>query len=296
MEAEAQPHCFRPTNHERPRGAPDYPGEMIMRTLRCFTVLAMVPLSLATAVFVQAQAAPSLQDLLKTQYKVTTTGSDAEGFKVIEAGTVLTLKKGGVIATPQAAPGQYRINPFQKMCSNTFKNGNLSTGRGCAMTTEGAHYLGKGSKLYLTKMEVKSKENKISFNLIECDTCNGAQAPSSMKSTVTFEFADKFLDTAEPGQIVDVINQVLEPDTSASTAAPQAAEPQPAVAQAPPPQAPAPAPAGPPPTVQIGDTPQQVIAILGNPIVVLPGANGKKIYKYKDFKVIFVGGKVAEVD
>jgi hypothetical protein len=122
-----------------------------------------------------------------------------------------------------------------------------------------------------------------------------------MKSTVTFEFADKFLDTAEPGQVSDVINQVLEPDAAATKAAASGEQQQPAQADAQPAAAapapaPAPAPEGPPPTVKVGDTPQQVIAILGNPQVVLPGVGGKQIYKYKDFKVIFVGGKVAEVD
>jgi len=260
-----------------------------MRTLRCCAVFATMSLSLAAAA--HGQAGPSLQDLLKTQYKITTTGNDAEGFKIIEPGTVLTLKKSGALATPQMQMSQPKFNPFVKLCGTTFKNGNLTGGKGCAMTAEGAKYLNKGSKLYITKMEVKSKDNKITFNLVECDTCNGVQTPSSMKSTINFEFADKFLDTAEPGQIVDVISQVLEPDTgagAAADAAPQPAAEQPAAAQA--------APAGPPPTVQVGDTPDKVIAILGNPVVVLPGAGGKQIYKYKDFKVIFVGGKVAEVD
>lgn len=258
-----------------------------MRTIRCTTVLALISVSLTVAA--HTQGAPSLQDLLKTQYKTTTTGSDVEGFKIIQAGTVLTLMKPGVIALPQPPAGQIRFDPFGKMCNSTFKNGNLTGGNRCPMAAEAAKYLEKGSKVYLTKMEVKSKENKITFNLIECDSCNGAQAFSSMKSTITFEFASNFLDTAEPGQVVDVISQVLSLDGSASAAPPEPA-PQPAVAQAPPP------PPGPPPSVQVGDTPQQVIAILGNPIVVLPGAGGKKIFKYKDFKVIFVGGKVAEVD
>ncbi len=113
----------------------------------------------------QAQAVPSLQDLLKTQYKVTTTASDAEGFKIIEPGTVLTLMKGGVIATPQNAANKF--NPFQKMCNNTFKNGNLTTAKGCSMTTEGSKLIPKGSKVYLTKFDVNTKSNKITFNLIE---------------------------------------------------------------------------------------------------------------------------------
>jgi hypothetical protein len=261
-----------------------------MRTLRCAAVFAMFSVSFAAVAYGQAAAGPSLQDLLKTQYKLTTTGSDIQGFKVIEAGTVLTLMKTHVIALPQSPAGQVKVNLFAKMCNSTFKNGTLSGGGGCPMVAEEAKYLEKGTKLYLTKMDVKTKDNKITFNLIECDSCNGVQEVSSMKSTITFEFAPKFLDTAEQGQIVDVISQVLEIDAgggAAAQAAPQPAQPA-AAAQA--------APAGPPPTVQIGDTPQQVISILGNPTYVRPGPGGKTIYQYKDFKVIFVGGKVAEVD
>ena len=262
-----------------------------MRTFRCSAVFAMLSISFAAVAFAQGAAGPSLQDLLKTQYKLTTTGFDAEGFKIIEPGTVLTLKKSGALALPQMQQAQPKLSLFGKLCSTTFKNGTLSGGKGCPMMAEGAKYLNKGSQLYITKMEVKQKDNKITFNLVECDSCNGVQEQSSMKTTINVEFADKFLDTAEPGQVVDVISQVLEIEAgggAAAQAAPQPAQPQPAAAQA--------APAGPPPTVQIGDTPQQVIAILGNPTYIRPGASGKTVYQYKDFKVIFVGGKVAEVD
>lgn len=266
-----------------------FQGEKNMRTLRCCAVFATLSLSLAAAALGQAAAGPSLQELLKTQYKITTTGNDAEGFKIIEPGTVLTLKKSGALALPQMQQAQPKLSLFGKLCSTTFKNGSLTGGKGCPMMAEGAKYLNKGTQLYITKMEVKQKDNKITFNLVECDSCNGVQEQSSMKTTINVEFADKFLDTAEPGQIVDVISQVLEADAGGGAAA-QAA---PQAAQAAAPQA---AAAGPAPTVQVGDTPDKVIGILGNPVVILPGAGGKQIYKYKDFKVIFVGGKVAEVD
>jgi hypothetical protein len=117
-----------------------------MNILRQSAMAALTSLALTGATaLAQTPAVPSLQDMLKTQYKVTTTGSDAEGLKVIEAGTVLSLNKGGVIATPQNPVGAVKFNPFQKMCSNTFKNGNLTTAKGCSITTEGSRYLTKGS-------------------------------------------------------------------------------------------------------------------------------------------------------
>jgi hypothetical protein len=65
---------------------------------------------------------------------------------------------------------------------------------------------------------------------------------------------------------------------------------QPAAAEAP--AAPA-APAGPPATVEIGQTPDQVTAILGQPEKII-NLGPKQIYVYKDLKVTFVKGKVTD--
>jgi hypothetical protein len=160
---------------------------------------------------VQAQQpAPSLQSLLASQYKVSKTGSDAGGYKVIEAGTVVAAKQAGIMATAQGSPHMIALK-LPKVCDNTFKNGTLNVPKACASTSVGSHYLANGEMLYITKFEVNEKSNKITFNLVECDTCNQPSKPSWMKVTVIFEFAPKFLATAEPGQVTDVINQVFEP-------------------------------------------------------------------------------------
>ena len=242
-------------------------------------------------------AAPSLQDLLKTQYKLTRVGSDSGGFKVLEPGTVVVAKNPAIMATANAGPHVPSKDLFG-LCNNTFKHGALSVKKGCATTSLGAKFLPVGDKLYITKFEVKEKDNKISFNLVECDTCNGTSG--SMKVEISFEFAPKFLDTAEPGQVTDVIGEVFYPDAAATRAAAAGEVAAPPASAAQPTQAdaaaqPASQPAATGPTVKMGDTPQQVIAILGNPIGVKPGG-GKVVYQYKDFKVIFVGGRVAGVE
>ena len=161
-----------------------------------------------------AQAAPSLQELLQTQYKVTVTGTDAEGFHVIDPGTVLVIKKGGIIATPHTSPHGIALK-LPKTCNNTFKNGVLVTPKACASTSIGSKLLPDGEKVYITKFEVSPKSNKITMNLVECDTCNGVTGRSSMKATIIFDFNDQFLQKAEPGQVTDVINQVLEAQKAA---------------------------------------------------------------------------------
>jgi len=270
----------------------------MMKTMKRVAIGMGIALGMAGAVQGQSPdaAAPSLQDLLKTQYKVTRAGSDSGGFKVLESGTVVVTKNPGIMATASSGP-HTPSKDLLGLCNNTFKHGALSVKKGCATTSLGARFLGVGDKLYITKFEVKEKDNKISFNLVECRTCNGTAG--EMKVEVTFEFEPKFLDTAEPGQVTDVIGQVFAPDAEATRAAaagevaPPPAGAQPTQAEAAPAAQPAPAKSG--PTVKMGDTPQQVIAILGNPIGVKPGG-GQVIYQYKDFKVIFVGGRVAAVE
>jgi hypothetical protein len=53
-------------------------------------------------------------------------------------------------------------------------------------------------------------------------------------------------------------------------------------------------PAAPPATVSLGQTPDQVIAALGQPQKIVKLAK-KETYYYKDLKVIFTAGKVSDV-
>ena len=54
------------------------------------------------------------------------------------------------------------------------------------------------------------------------------------------------------------------------------------------------APVGEPPTVALGQTPDQVVAALGQPKSIMD-LGAKKIYVYKDAKVTFRDGKVADI-
>ena len=80
--------------------------------------------------------------------------------------------------------------------------------------------------------------------------------------------------------------------------APQPAPVAPAVEAPPAPIAPPPpppdAPPVQPPTVEIGQTTDQVVAVFGQPQKVIKLAT-KQIYVYKDMKVTFVKGKVTDV-
>jgi hypothetical protein len=224
----------------------------------------------------QSDAPPSLRSLLVTKYKVTKTAYTIAGTHVLEAGPVFVVQKGGLFGMPPTATGR---------CVAQFKAGDLQPPpRFCTgLNSQLGRFLEVGEKVFIIKLEVNAKKNFIQLDLMECDTCNGFQQVSSLKSMVNVEFPPKFLDTAEPGQVSQVIDQLLGPD--AGGAAQQAAAP------APPPQA---APQAQPAQIQIGDTPEQVESIMGPPDTKAV-AGPKVIYVYKSLKVSFVNGKVADI-
>jgi hypothetical protein len=93
---------------------------------------------------------------------------------------------------------------------------------------------------------------------------------------------EKPVETQNPAPVVAEMPATVT--SSAST-------PMPAIAP-PPPPADAPPPA--PPTVSLGQTMDQVIAVMGQPKAVAK-AGTKTIFTYSDLKVIFVDGKVSDV-
>ena len=167
-----------------------------------------------------AQDAPSLTDQLRAQYKLVKTGSDASGFTVIEPGAVLVVKKGGILGVP---PGNVT------MAQQTYKDGDLKGVNGFARGLLGktTRYFQVGEKVYVRKLDVNLKNDKLTFIVFECDTCNGATEQSSFKSEVVFQFPKGYLGTAEPAQIEDVIGQVLAVDPSGGAPAAEVPQQQP---------------------------------------------------------------------
>ncbi len=234
----------------------------------------------------QDTAGSSLGDQLKTQYKLAKMGSDSSGLAVTEQGTVLVIKTGGIRSYP---PGDATVLP------NTYKDGTMHAPSALIKKFWNIQGLGQGSdnsrilrletKVYATKISVDAKNDKVTFNIIECDSCNGVQQLSSYKSAVVFQFPKDYLSKADATQVKDVISLVLAPDTSGQQQQAQTQQEQ------------APAPdqsASTPQTIQLGQTIDQVKAALGRPEKIVD-LGQKQIYVYKDLKITFVNGKVADV-
>jgi hypothetical protein len=226
-----------------------------------------------------AQDAPasSLGDQLKAQYKLAKVALDAGGWSVVQAGTVLVIQKGGILGVPLAnptmAPATYKDNDLH--APNAFMVG---------MAGQNTRQLAVGEKVYVIKMDMHVKGDKVVLTIVECDPCNGVQQPSSFKSAVVFQFPKEYLSKADASQVKEVIDQVLAPETAGQQDQAQTQQ------QQAPPEQPAQAPA----TIQMGQTIEQVKAALGQPEKIVD-LGQKQIYVYKDLKITFVNGKVSDV-
>jgi hypothetical protein len=264
--------------------------------LRKFAALVPAIALIAAAIFpwslARAQAV-SLQEQLAAQYKVAKVGSDTGGYSVVEAGTLLAIQKGGILGVPYAD---------QNALSSMYEDGKVHGPSGLALMgrksimgrfgkEQTTHLFAVGDKVYPTKIDVNAAKDTVAMTIVACDTCNKTDPPTYNKAQIVFKFPSGTLAKASAGGVEDVIGQLLSitDDTQQSAdqgsgqqqgGQQQAAQPQQAAQQ--------------PQSIQLGQTPDQVQAALGQPDKTVD-LGVKKIYVYKDLKVTFVNGKVSDV-
>jgi hypothetical protein len=263
-----------------------------------------------------------VQEKLESKYKITVV--NAEG-GVVTWGVTLVLKKSGLIAggmsscTNEYKDGKFGLASVSKTtCSkyggftripgiNRIPGANAAS----AAPAEGTRPFVMGEKLYVTKIEITDSVN---FELVS-DPINDV----IYKAEVRFPFPKGTApDSAKVDQLASEIFTIA-PDNpqgggaaasgqaavgqapTSQTPAPAAAPPpapepqQPALAPIEPPPPPPDAPPAQPPTLSLGMTIDQVVAIFGQPKLILEPVKNKKIYTYPDFKVTFVDGKVSAI-
>jgi hypothetical protein len=272
---------------------------------------AVIPSTLLFAVTVALQAwgqAPTLQEQLTAQYKLVKIGSDTSGYSVVEKGTLLAIQKGGILAVPYGD---------QNVLASKYENGTIKgpnslslMGRKSIMGKFGkeqtTHLFATGDKVYPMKIDVNTAKDTVTLEIVACDTCNKTDPPTYNKANVVFQFPKGSLATGSIGPVEDTIGQVLSISNDDAQqgqdqgggqqqqggdqggqqpAADQGQQQQPA-AQEP--------PAAEPASIEKGMTPDQVEAAMGKPEKKVTLGN-KVIYYYKDMKVIFLSGKVSDV-
>ena len=261
---------------------------------------------------VKAQSG-SLQSQLEAKYALTKTTDDKSD--IVTAGSVLVLEKDKLIMYAVSTPAAPQ---------NTYRDGKLSQGAfGVHQKVQSfGSFIGHpppqtaqvqsrqfvtGEKFWVTRIDVAG--DGVTFTLF-----SDPYSDVRYYSTLKFFYPHGATPTNE--QVMTLVGEVLKVDSDDSAKSgdsgnqqqaagggdanqqqasaggdanqqPAAAAPAPAAAAAPA------APAAPPATVEIGQTPDQVTAILGQPEKIL-NLGTKQIYVYKDLKVTFVKGKVTD--
>jgi hypothetical protein len=264
--------------------------------LSLFTVAVAVTLPLP----VKAQT-NDLQQKLESQYALTK--STADRTDIVTAGSVLVLQKDNLLmysATTNSPP------------INTYKDGKISQGifglaacKWCRKFPGSSNSSGidsrtfvAGEKFWVTKIEVHNDNVEFEFF---------SDPISDVRYYGVLKFP--FPKNSQPNEdqlmktIAEVI-QVQPADNAGGDGGQQAPQqqapppqqaPQQAMAPIAPPPPPTDAPPAAPKTISLGQTVDQVTAVLGPPkrVAKLPT---KEIYYYPDMKVVFVGGKVKDVE
>ena len=228
-------------------------------------------------------------------YRLTALGEDSGGIAVLQTGDIFSIRAAGILGVP----------PQNITCATTYQNGSWHKVSGfCAgLVREVSAFFQPGLKVYITKVDVNLKKEKISLRLVACDACNNTDPPSYYKSELVLEFEKGYLETARPEVVRGLVAQVIALDQGGAQRQPAAAAPAPVeppppppppAEQALPPVAPPPPPPAEPVSIELGQTTEQVLANVGKPEKIVKLAT-KQIFYYKDMKVTFVNNKVTDV-
>ena len=260
---------------------------------------ATIPCSLAGAQPV------SLQEQLAAQYKLVKMGSDTSGYSVVEKGTLLAIQKGGILSVPYGD---------QNVLANKYEGGTIHAPGGLALMgrksvmgrfgkEQTTHLFAVGDKVYPMKIDVNVAKDTVTLGIVACDTCNKTDPPTYNKANVVFQFPKGSLASASAGGVEDTIGQVLtisnddaqqSGDQGGQQGGDQGGQQQAGQDQGQ--QQPAEQPQAEPASIEKGMTTDQVelVPAMGKPEKKVT-LGTKQIYYYKDMKVIFLSGKVSDV-
>jgi hypothetical protein len=264
---------------------------------------ALIVVGLTPCVVVAQAPAVPLEDQLMAQYTLVKMGADTGGAAVVEQGTILVIKKGGILSVPygdtSVVPTKYQDGTVHSPNNAVMKG--IGFGLGKIGKTQTTRLMQVGEKVYPSKIAVNLPKDQVTLSIIACDTCNNVSPTTFYKADVIFQFAKGSLATTSPSQVEDTIAELLNIDDSPGDqgggqsgngngngndqqGGNQGGGGQ-AQQQAPPPE---------PQQIGKGQTPDQVKAAIGQPDKIV-NLGAKQIYVYKDIKVTFINGRVSDV-
>jgi hypothetical protein len=225
-----------------------------------FTVLLGLSVVLSTTAW--AGNHDVLKDALEAKYQLTKTGVDR--IRITQPGTVFIVQKDGISGD---------LASDMTFLNNKVRDGQIAQAGGFMASMQGkttSRDLKTGDKVYLFRIDVK--DDQVQFFIITCDTydvnVHGSTKQTRYKAQLSFELGKELLASATPEAVEKAVAAVIMPESEAQAASTK--------------------------SVDLGQTPTQVEAALGKPDKIV-NLGSKMIYVYKDMKIIFVEGKVSDV-
>jgi len=227
-----------------------------MRASRC------VLLALCCAVLARMAFAASPEELraaIEAKYPVTQRSKFTA--RVTKPGAVLVIQRSGINADPST---KLAMKPV------VIKNGQIEVaGGGNVLGGDSGRNLKPGDRVYLYDVRVGDDNVILVYGTVESHEVlvKGSSSSQYYKGALSFRY-DGGLASVEPKQVLSDIDAWLktEGDSAASSTN----------------------------TVKLGQTPDEVVAILGVPEKKID-LGTKKIFVYKDIKVTFADNKVSDV-
>ena len=268
-----------------------------------FLVAALIVVGTAPCLVV-AQDLPAvpLEDRLKAQYTLVKMGWNSGGAAIVEEGTVLVIKKNGILSVPygdQPVVTKYQDGTVRSLSASMVgARGGVVGKVGKQQTTR---LFQVGERVYPSRIAVNLPKDQVTIGVVSCDACNNVSPTTFYKADVVFQFPQGTLATTSRSQVEDTIAELLSIDDTPSDQGGgqggngngnananderrgQGGSGGQAQQQAPEPQ-----------QIEKGETPDQVKAVLGQPDKIV-NFGSKQIFIYKDLKVTFLNGKVSDV-
>jgi len=205
----------------------------------------------------------SLKESLKAEYPLTKTGWGDES-RITVPGPVYVVVAEGISA---------RSAKDMSMLVTTVENGQAHQPKGglsIFVDTKNTRQVKVGERFYLVAADVK--DNGLMFRFVSVDTFDvnvgGNTQQVRYRSVLWFPVSQQTLQTATIADLKKVFDPIFKSETAAAAANTK--------------------------TIQIGQSPAEVEGILGKPDKIVD-LGPKKIFVYKDMKVVFVDGKVSDV-
>jgi hypothetical protein len=226
-----------------------------------------------------------LEQKLNSQFKLTSINAEGD---IAGAGSVLVLQKDDLEMCSTAA----KVPP-----TNTYKGGKISFGFGASLAWVALagdisqipqRKFVKGEKFWVKNFDVQ--EDGVIFQFYS-DPINDVRYYGKLK----FPYPKHTMPPAD--EMMKTIAEAIAAQPDENAAAQQAPAPPsqpPTMPPIPPPPPPPDAPPAQPKTISKGQTRDQVVIIMGQPQKVV-SLGTKEIDYYPDMKVIFINGKVTDV-